>query len=61
MNEAPRLLRDVADAGVREVFVLYRTRSGDWGHCYYTQDLNECLFELRTAAIQTRADGATGE
>ena len=59
MSRDPRtqqLLREVADAGVLDVFIVYRTASGDWGHCYRVADLNEALFELRTAAIQARLD-----
>jgi hypothetical protein len=58
MKPDPRtalLLREIADAGVAEVFVLYRSKNG-WGYCYDVDDLPNALFELRTAAIQARLD-----
>lgn len=55
MRRTTRLLHEIADANVAEVFVLYRTSNG-WGYSYDVDDLNNALFELRTAAIQARLD-----
>ena len=47
---------------VTGALILYRSRDGSWDFSFHVPDVNDCLFELRTAAIQMRADyGGTGE